>query len=254
MFLIFRTELSLHPLPESITLSRDEGRHIRARRLKDGALIYIGDGAGKRFKGFLQENGRQVASIESDSICLEKRTVLITAIPSGRRWDLLLEKATELGVTEIYPAIFRYSDRKDFSQDRARRIIEEAAAQSQRYILPEIHAVKHLADIIKVADRNTVFLHHRTIATDQIENTGTNSIEKSTARQQPDDRITSIIVGPEGGLADSDIEIIKSYGFLQLALPLPILRIETAALAGLTYLALHDSAGRFSNSGSEDQL
>ncbi|MCB1309247.1 MAG: RsmE family RNA methyltransferase [Leptospiraceae bacterium] len=121
----------------------DEVRHTRARRLRTGADLYAGDGLTRRCKGILEfEAGSVRIRFEDRTGDLEIRReairVLVCALPEGKRWDWLLQKSVELGVTHILPLVCDHSDRMDFNADRSRRIIQEAAAQSRRFWLPRI--------------------------------------------------------------------------------------------------------------------
>ncbi|MBL8021124.1 MAG: 16S rRNA (uracil(1498)-N(3))-methyltransferase [Leptospirales bacterium] len=212
MFLIFRNQ------PQAFeTWTAEERQHVRARRLSAGQPIYCGDGKQRRYQGVVAENGAQI-DLQSFEERIETRRVLLCAVPEGQRRDWLLQKCTELGLTDLVPIEFEHSERSDFGK-RADRIIQEAAAQSRRFALPIIHPAQRL-------DLAIAWAQQQGLAPLVLDPGARESLK-------PDSDATSycFVVGPEGGISKAEIEMLRDLPTYHLGQN--ILRIETAAIAAL---------------------
>jgi 16S rRNA (uracil1498-N3)-methyltransferase len=150
------------------------------------------------------------------------------ALLKGEKFDLLVQKATELGVTKITPLITRYADihLRDASDatkrvTRWQRIALEAAKQSGRAFVPEI-SLPVAFDKLEVEGAGVMFSER-----------GGQPIENLAAASS----ITAL-VGSEGGWADEEIDAAQARGFHVVTLGGRILRAETAAIA-VTVLMQH---------------
>lgn len=212
MFLIFRNQ------PQAFeTWTAEERQHVRARRLSAGQPVYCGDGKQRRYQGIVAENGAQI-DLQSFEERLETRRVLLCAVPEGSRRDWLLQKCTELGLTDLVPIAFEHSERSDFGK-RADRIIQEAAAQSRRFALPIIHPAMRLAPAVSWAREQAL--------TPLVLDPGA----PERLGPDPDAATYCFVVGPEGGISKAEIEMLRDLPAYHLGQN--ILRIETAAMAAL---------------------
>ena len=230
MFLIYRNITDEQP-PAELKLQPAELRHLKARRAISGFEIHLGDGEGRRWRGHLGENGNlKIENVHSG----EKRPpppviTLCSALPDGNRWELILQKGTELGVSNFIPIICEFSQRRNFSKARAERVIEEAAAQSQRYYLPVLHPIQKFSDLSSLqAGRNGVL-----------------ALVREASQGLSDfvvDRVPEVVVvGPEGGFSEAELEYMKKELWHTASLGDNVLRVETAALAGVAFLSIHQS-------------
>src|SRR5215211_4282954 len=135
-----------------VTLTADEARHLReVLRLKPGDEVSVFDGEGKEFRGRVAQARRESAELELDEEIAPARPesplqiTLAVALLKGEKFDLVVQKTTELGVSKIVPLITRYADIKlrddsDATRRVARwqRIALEAAKQSGRAVVPKI--------------------------------------------------------------------------------------------------------------------
>src|SRR5215217_7571953 len=222
-----------HP---TITLPTDEARHLRdVLRLKTGDEVYVFDGLGHEFRCSVVSTRRDSAELlieaEVEPAKPESQLQLnvCVALLKGEKFDLLVQKATELGVTTITPLITRYADihlrdASDATKRVARwqRIALEAAKQSGRAFVPEI--------TVPVAFENAL----------EIEGLGVMFSEREGERLEslPADGSITALVGSEGGWADDEIETARARGFHVVTLGGRILRAETAAIAA-TVLMQH---------------
>src|SRR6185369_16214938 len=147
----------------TVMLTADEARHLReVLRLKPGAEVSVFDGEGKEFRARVAQARREFAELELHGEIEPARPesplriTLAVALLKGEKFDLVVQKATELGVVEIVPLITRYADIKlrdeaDAAKRVARwqRIALEAAKQSGRAVVPEISLPKQFTDVLE---------------------------------------------------------------------------------------------------------
>ncbi|MEQ9365084.1 MAG: RsmE family RNA methyltransferase [Leptospirales bacterium] len=256
MFLIFREVPGA--FPESFELASDEYRHLRARRVRPGGAVHVGDGRGRRLAYRLADNGdlvqRSASRIEQGD---EAPVELFTAVPEGRRWDWLLQKATELGATAIQPIQSEYSESRRLKREREERIIMEAAVQSRRFVLPELREALPLPEALraKAAPGET---RDAGIAATKAESPARSPMNSVPGRVVLDPRgdrsfadflraasdaptrLLQIFVGPEGGFSETELTEFAQAGAVVCRLGATILRVETAALAGLACVAARE--------------
>ena len=219
----------------TVTLAADEARHLRdVLRLKPGDEVYVFDGLGHEFLTTVSNIKRDVAELrinaEVDPAKPESQLQLNlgVALLKGDKFDLVVQKATELGVTKLSPLITRHADihLRDASDatkrvTRWQRIAIEAAKQSGRAFVPVITQPVAFEEV-------------------EMEGTGVMFSERggeSFASLGKTNSITAL-VGSEGGWADEEIETARARGFHVVTLGGRILRAETAGIA-VTVLLQH---------------
>jgi len=211
VFLIFRNKPD-----ETIELTSEEQRHARARRLRRGDVVYCGNGQGGRYAGILSRE----SEIKLDLTTLEERKQprrnLISALPESSRRDWMLQKCTELGLTDFVPVIFARSENRGIPVSRMDRILLEAASQSRRFFLPVIHEAMDLLQAITWAKSISELY-----VLDPASGEDLREMHPSM----------SFLVGPEGGFADEERITLKTLPTRRMGVN--ILRIETAAIAAL---------------------
>jgi 16S rRNA (uracil1498-N3)-methyltransferase len=212
---------------QSVTLTADEARHLReVLRLKPGDPVSVFDGEGKEFRARVAQARREFAELDLDEEIEAARPesplqiTLAVALLKGEKFDLVVQKATELGVTKIVPLITRFADIKlrdesDASKRVARwqRIALEAAKQSGRAVVPQIEKVSPFESVLSSSNPCLLFSEREGRGLTQIDT----------------DRITAII-GSEGGWSDEELEQASAAGAQIVTLGGRILRAETAAI------------------------
>jgi 16S rRNA (uracil1498-N3)-methyltransferase len=165
----------------------------------------------------------RVASTELGSLP-QTKTTLYMAIIKNSNFDLVIEKATELGVTSIIPIKTNRTIKSGLNFDRLNKLAIEASEQSGRMDIPVIGEITELKDAITDAKKtnDTVFFGH---ITDKNIEAGV----KSTTSK-------AIFIGPEGGWTDEEIEFFIKENVTPLALGQFVLRAETAAIVGVSKL------------------
>ena len=140
MLLIFRSKEIIKN--KRFLLNKEELSHTKALRLQEGDKIYVGDGEGTRWIAQLEKDEINTwylhIDLESNLFQQEPHRILCVALPDTKRFDWMLEKSVELGVSYIQPVNWERSERKNYNIERSKRILLQAAGQSQRFFLPQI--------------------------------------------------------------------------------------------------------------------
>jgi len=223
---------------KSCSVEGSAANHImRVLRLRDGDPLTLFDGRGGEY-------GARITGFRKDSVQVdvqEHRAVeresaldltLAQGVSRGERMDWVMQKATELGVRRIVPILTersvvkldeRQSERK---LQHWRAIAVSACEQCGRNRVPEIAAPANLFDAVRASDASATRLLLSPTAS-------------LRSRDLPRPAAVTLLIGPEGGLADNEQEFAIRTGFQPVQLGPRILRTETAALAALAALQ-HD--------------
>lgn len=226
--------------PQSITTGQtlqleSQASHHLSKVLRkqagDELLVFNGDGndysacidsTGKKF--LLIRIGNATPTATESPLAIH----LGISISKGDRMDFVMQKATELGVTEITPLFTQRTevrlkgDRLEKKHQHWQQIIINACEQSGRSLIPTLHSALAIAEWTSQikADKKFV-LNHRSndslLASDKV-------------------NTTALLVGPEGGLSVEEISRSEQQGFQPLALGPRVMRTETAPLAALSIL------------------
>ena len=149
---------------------------------------------------------------------------IATAVPKGDRFDWLIEKATELGVERVIPLVTSQSsvDPRSGKLDKLRQTVIAACKQSGRNHLLQISSVTSWADCVNqlIPEYRTLVAHPNGARIGEVET-------KFSMNERPQ----LIVIGPEGGFRDSEVESAQAAGAITVSLGPRILRIETAAIA-----------------------
>lgn len=229
--------------PGEVTLAGDEARHAQAaRRLAVGEAVALFDGRGRVAQGRVEaaRRGALVLRIERVSRRPEPRPlVLASALPKGDRLAVLLDMATQLGMTRFVPlqcarSVVRPAAR---ARERWERICLEACKQSRRAWLPAVdepcapeQVTQRIGDGVRwwVADPQGAPVREALVGEESDEAAG---------------RGAGLVVGPEGGFTGDELERLEAFGVRRLSLGPAILRVEAAAVAGVSALALCAGGG-----------
>lgn len=211
---------------DKIILSDREFFHcVKVTRHKAGYSLICCTGDGKDYYCVIDEiNANNVVCsierIENNLSETKERLILCQAL--CKEFDFVVQKAVELGVTEIVPYISQRSNVKKFSKDRAENIVLDASKQCGRAILPIVHdlmnfdqALNHTNDV-----ENKIFCYEC-----EKDHTINESLKQNKS--------TVIFIGPEGGFLEDEVELAKGNGFNAVTLGRRILRVETAAITAL---------------------
>jgi len=225
----------------SVLLTSDEARHLReVLRLKPGDEVHVFDGEGKEFRCSITKALRDTAELNIIEEILPAspesplKLTLAVALLKGDKFDLVVQKTTELGVHRLTPLITRYADiqLRDPSDankrvSRWQRIALEAAKQSGRALVPTINTPVTFSDLIAQGCSNCVLFSERG-GTSMAR--ALNTIDASVE--------TTALVGSEGGWSDDELDAAQAAGCQVVTLAGRTLRAETAAIT-VTALLQH---------------
>jgi 16S rRNA (uracil1498-N3)-methyltransferase len=208
---------------------------VRVLRLRIGAQLIVFDGTGN-------EHHAEIISIHDDKVSVrvgERITsttesnlhiTLVQGVSRSERMDWTLQKATELGVTAIAPvltarSVVRLDDRQASKKlEHWQAVVVGACEQSGRRVVPIVHTPQRLRDYLATLQTESMRLVLSPNAS--IALTG---LEKSPSHIE-------LLIGPEGGLDEDELQLAEETGFLPVRLGPRVLRTETASVVALSVL------------------
>lgn len=231
-FFVKISEIISSSAPCLIYIKGEDALHItRVLRMKSGEELIVCDENGREYKTRIRETGEVVTLDvvsygDSENEPPYKATVY-QALVKGDRFDTVLQKATELGASDIVPMISSRCivsiDARDSAKklERWRRIVYEASKQCGRAAIPTVHAPMLFEEAIRSASSADlpVFCY---------EGEGTSPLTEHVGCV-PSPKTVSVVIGPEGGFSVSEAEYARSLGVKMTGLGKRILRTETAA-------------------------
>ncbi len=223
---------------QTIRLTTDDSHHaFKVLRLQIGDFVEISDGKGKCFEAEVTDASKvsvEVLIIEQINEKTEPPIdiTLMQGLLKGRKMDLVVHQAVELGVTRIIPLVTRRSvpvlkdkDNGGGKAGRWQKIAQAAAAQCRRGIIPLVEAPLLLEELdLKYGLKDELILAFWEEGKDK---------GIPFAKMKHKNSGISVIVGPEGGFDAIEIEFLKQKGVLVAGLGPRVLRAETAAVVAL---------------------
>ena len=206
----------------------------RVLRLSAGNIFIALDGQGGCWKAILEGNQASLLEKLDSSVEAPFSIALACGIPKGERMDWLVQKAVELGIHDLYPLVTArtvVSDPSPHKVQRWRVIAREAAEQSERLLLPKVHAVQSWAHFMGSVSTAVGQDRLKVICLARRAGSGLGSILK-VHEHKP----VLLLTGPEGGFTPEEIAQAKEQGFIAAHLGPRILRAETAPLVALSLL------------------
>lgn len=194
----------------------------RVLKFKNGEKIVLFDGKGTWSKCeiiSLQKKECLLKTIESGVKQPNKNRLinLFFGIPKRNKFELILEKGTEVGVTSFNPIITDRTEKLNINEDRAEKILIEASEQSENPIIPILKKNSIFSKVIlKIHPQNTFVFHT---------NGEPLKIEKLKLPKE-----VNLLVGPEGGWSEKELKTLKDKGFKIYKLGNEVLKTETACI------------------------
>ncbi|MEW6209166.1 MAG: 16S rRNA (uracil(1498)-N(3))-methyltransferase [Acidobacteriota bacterium] len=217
-------------------LSSQETHHLaRVLRLREGDEASVFDGCGREYRcrvSLIESRARlEIISELDDETESRARVTLAQSLAKGEKFDFIVQKATELGVSRIVPLATDHTDVKLKEEsgakrlERWRRIAMESLKQCGRRRLVEITSPIALEDFLKSSDSVMLVFSER----------GGQAINKALADVRDDSAVVALI-GPEGGWSMDELNRMEESGCRFVTLGPRVLRTETAAIVALTLI------------------
>jgi 16S rRNA (uracil1498-N3)-methyltransferase len=231
MSLPFFFEQNIQPVGNTLILSEETSKHcIQVLRMRMGELLALTDGNGSLYTCVVAREDKRNCTVNVQAVehtPKQGRHVVIAMSPlkNANRFEWFLEKAVEIGVSEIIPLICARTERQHFRHDRLRNIIISAMLQSRQTWLPPLHEPTLFDEV----------LQQRRQAQKLIAHCGAGQKQTIAAALKGNEII--ILVGPEGDFTDDETNQATLQGFIPVTLGINRLRTETAGIVAATLLA-----------------
>lgn len=231
---VFLHEFAADPaVGDLITLAGEEGHHAAAvRRIRIGETVVLTDGNGRGIRGEVVAVDKRSLDVRVDELLRAPRPpvrwVVAQALAKGGHDDQAIDMMTQAGVAEVVPwqsarAIVRWTgDRAAKGVEKWRRTVREAAKQSRRLWVPAVHDVVDTAGLaMLVASVDAAYVLHE-------------SADRWLAGLDlPRAGSVLLVVGPEGGIAAEELDVLVAAGAVPVLVNDGVLRSSSAGIVGL---------------------
>jgi 16S rRNA (uracil1498-N3)-methyltransferase len=210
---------------DNFSFDKEESKHIiKVMRKKGGDILFVTNGLGYLFKteiilGSDIKCTVKIVSFEKTDRPNYKLHLAVAPTKMNDRYEWFLEKATEMGISEITPIICEHSERKFVKTDRFDKIIQSAMKQSIQLYLPTLNEPVTFKEFIKSNNDEVLLIAH-------CEETDKKSLKDVL---KPNENIT-MLIGPEGDFSNKEIALALENKYLPVSLGKTRLRTETAAV------------------------
>jgi len=208
-----------------ILIDSDEQQHItKVLRMREGEEIFVTDGNGNLAKGNLVFEGKKVSlDITETKKNLPdfspKLHIAIAPTKNIDRIEFFVEKAVEMGISEISFIFTEKTERKNISIEKLRKQAVSASKQSHRFHFPKVNDLIKFSDFMKNLDFGNTFVAH---CNENLERINLNDIPKLENY--------TFLIGPEGDFSDREIQLLAEKGIKAVSLGNQRLRTETAGI------------------------
>lgn len=210
---------------QQVIINDDEQQHmVKVLRMKEGEEIHVTDGKGKLASGKLIIEGKkasiEVAEIKENLPDFNPRLhIAIAPTKNIDRIEFFVEKAVEMGISEISIIVTEKTERKNINIDKIKKQAIAASKQSLRFHFPVINDAIKLSDFLKNIDPETTFVAHCHENLERIDLKNIPSLEQIT-----------FLIGPEGDFSEKEISFLAENKIKAVSLGNQRLRTETAGV------------------------
>ena len=228
----YKADLDLKTTQE--ILDEDTSKHIvQVLRMQNGEKIQLTDGKGNLYTAEIVDDNRKkcelkILSCSSHPSSSKKITIAISLVKNSTRFEWFLEKATEIGVSEIVPLLCSRTEKQHFRHERMKSILISAMLQSQQTWLPILHEPTKFSNFLHSAVTGKKFIAHCEAGEPRIELKGYHPFGDSC-----------MLIGPEGDFSLDEIELALENNFLPVTLGNTRLRTETAGVVAAVLLCIN---------------
>jgi 16S rRNA (uracil1498-N3)-methyltransferase len=224
---------------DAAIIEGDDVKHIyKVLRLSEGEQVSINNCVGKEFLGEIDKiNKKQVEVKIIKEIPLNNESTievhLFQGLPKAAKMDLIVQKTTELGVKSVTPVIMKrvvVNGTKDYKIDRWNRIALEACKQSKRSLIPSVNKPCEFDEMLMdMKSMDLIVVPYENEKGYGLRKTF-NEIDKDQIKK------IAIVIGPEGGFEEEEINMLKDIEAKIVTLGPRILRTETAGFTALNII------------------
>lgn len=215
-----------------ITLNEETSKHIvQVLRMGRGEKLQLTDGAGNLLLAEIVDDHKKkctVKVIEKEFVPQKEKRISIgiSLLKNNTRFEWFLEKATELGVTEIVPLLCSRTEKQHFRFDRMNQIIISAMMQSKQVWLPLLHPPTRFEDVLAKPVHSSLLIAHCMEG------------NKKPLEEYMHPSDVQILIGPEGDFTPLELSFATEKGCTAVSLGNTRLRTETAGIVAATLLCL----------------
>ena len=210
-----------------IVMNEIDSKHIsKSFRKNIGDNIRITNGLGCVCNAEIIEKGKKikvkikgVEKYEASNISIH---IALSPLKNISRFEWFVEKATELGVSQITPIVCEHSEKKKVNTERLERILISSLKQSNQFFKPKINSINTFENFILKSEDQLLIANLRT----------SNKLSEKLITKPN----ICLMIGPEGGFSDREIDLAKKQGIKEVTLGNSRLRSETAAIYGMSII------------------
>ena len=219
-----------------IYLENEEAQHCtKVLRCKENDVVEILNGSGILYEGIISSIQKHEVQITIEKILKEEKenpnklSIAICPTKNPARIEWFLEKATEIGIVNIYPIISDRTEKQTIKQERLQQIINSAAKQSGQLFFPTLHPVQKL----------NAFYN----STNQFDNCYIAHCEDEDKKQHLKDvykknESALLLIGPEGDFTKEEVKTAVNKNYIPVSLGNSILRVETAGVVACSIIRM----------------
>jgi 16S rRNA (uracil1498-N3)-methyltransferase len=213
-----------------ITLNEETSKHVvQVLRMKQRDKLNLCDGKGNLLEASIADDHKKKCTVNVLSTKHEVQntkyvSIGISLLKNTSRFEWFLEKATEIGVSEIIPLLCDRTEKQHFRFDRMNNIIISAMLQSQQYWLPKLHEPQTFDKVLMSSITEKKLIAH-------CENE-----QKQDVKDYSNSSSIQILIGPEGDFSPQEISVALEQNYLPVTLGQTRLRTETAGVVAAAIL------------------
>jgi 16S rRNA (uracil1498-N3)-methyltransferase len=188
-----------------------------------GESILLTDGKGLEVEAEITKADKKTLELKKRKSTrhdppVQQIILAISLLKNATRFEWMLEKATEIGITAFYPLLAERTERQHFRGERLRQILISASMQSGRFHFPVLHEPISLTSLVDIDFSGNKYIAHCMQG------------EKQVLRRQEGNQI--LLIGPEGDFSPTELDMALAKGFQPVTLGNTRLRTETAGMVG----------------------
>ena len=211
-------------------LNEETSKHIvQVLRMQKDEQLYITNGNGYRFLAGIVEDDKKAVSIQITDRTIHaapaKVSIAISLVKNVQRFEWFLEKAVEIGVSEIFPIVCARTEKQHFRGPRLQGIITSAMLQSQQAWLPVLHEPQKFQEFVSRPLPGQAFIAHCILENPRMD------LQNFSPFRNP-----TMLIGPEGDFTPDEIAMALKMEYQPVTLGATRLRTETAGIVAVTLL------------------